>query len=391
MNPLLYLSCMITHSDREEVSKCNGYDKQTIVIDALALVTLATFVFVLWSNFFLQFGFGWGGFAVAFLITIIIAVMDQRMASSDLEVAGILRNNQPMPASWWRRLALRAGLAFGFAYCTAVGVLLLLFGDATQAVIQRKWQSENAVIESEYAQLDENLRAALVAPIRKDLDALNKQRDQALAAVATSQKRLDERTEAAVNARVEAGREAVGGSVAGIAYRKGRGPLYQEARRQETEADKAARIASDAMTTNREAVRDLDVQIEKKGRDLAKANAAYEDQSRALEKRKQHDPRYKKLGDDPLLRYEALAELEKDPVRGATVTKASWIAKLVLLGFEMSYLLIAVVFRPSSVYTARMRARQRREGAEVGALHGAELDELRRRHPPLRVVGRDQQ
>jgi hypothetical protein len=115
---------------------------------------------------------------------------------------------------------------------------------------------------------------------------------------------------------------------------------------------------------------------------------ALQEAEKALEKEKLHDPRRIAKRDDPLLRYTALQELKQDAVYGQAVEQFDWLAKIVLVTFELMFLLIKVVFAPSSVYLVRLIAQTKLEAAKVAAELEAELSDInrKRRRPDLHVV-----
>jgi hypothetical protein len=127
--------------------------------------------------------------------------------------------------------------------------------------------------------------------------------------------------------------------------------------------------------------KDLFEQKKVQGIELQKAE-------KELEKEKLHDPRWVAKYDDPLLRYIALQELKQDPVYGQAVQQFDWLAKIVLIAFELMFLLIKIVFAPSSVYLVRLIAQTKREAAIVLTELEAELSNInsKRRQPDLRVV-----
>src|SRR5205823_14753643 len=103
------------------------------------------------------------------------------------------------------------------------------------------------------------------------------------------------------------------------------------------------------------------------------------------------DPRWVAKYDDPLLRYMALQDLKQDAVYGQAIEQFDWLAKIVLIAFELMFLLIKVGCEPSSVYLARLIAQTKLEAAIVLAELESELSNInrKRKKPDLRVVSGD--
>jgi len=382
---LLRAACVITRSDAGLAAQSNGFDKATIHASAVALILAFVVATLAWSAFFASFLSLPAAITLGTLSGILVFVFDQALGASDWELAGVLATAKASSA-YWLKVGLRIGVALLLAQATAVGATLALFRDAIDNRLQSNRLESNAPVQEEYARAKADLASRLIEPATTRLKQVDEDRARAIRAEEEARAvRLRARQQAA-SARVEAGREITGGL---DGYIRGDGPRHKEALRQEqeadhAEADAAAEFAAAGSTLSR--IEHERVEVLK---EMAAAEGRMREQSAALDRSLEADARYVPHRNDPLLRYMALHQIKSDPVTGPPARSFSLLMNLVLVTFELMFLLIKMVFAPASVYTVRLIARTRAEAATVAVEYGRTLDGLRQNphRPSLRVVG----
>jgi uncharacterized protein DUF4407 len=382
VNTFLLFSCYITRSDPNLCMKSNLFDQITIAANAIAILTLAVLSTLAWTVFFASFLPAWQSLPLGFLCALIIVQVEAAMAASDWELAGVLRHKPPS-IPYWFRITLRLLIAWVLAQVTAVGVTLNLHAGAIQTHLQQQRTRQNAVVETEYAGRRNEISSLLLGSIETELDAAQKARESSEEALRQLQVKKDNAQDSSVAADIEAGRE-----LDGLDRPAGPGDRYKDAKRQRDVSERLITSSTEEIKRLQTSLKRLNRRIKKlleqkkvQGIELQKAE-------KELEKEKLHDPRWVAKYDDPLLRYIALQELKRDPVYGQAVEQFDWLAKIVLIAFELMFLLIKIVFAPSSVYLVRLIAQTKREAAIVLAELEAELSNInsKRRQPDLRVV-----
>lgn len=383
MNKLLDIACIITRADQDLARESNKLDQLAIIWHAIALLTVSLIALICWTAFFSSFLPGWVALLLGLVVGAVIFQLDQAMGASDWELAGVLRE-EGWGKSFYGRLALRGGVSFLLAQATAMGVCLWLFSGAIDNRLQEQRTAKNAAVEKVYEGLQGEVKARIVSPVEEELKAAQDTRRQLRRHIGTAQSALDNAQDAAKTGRIEAGREADG-----LNRRKGMGPRYYEAKRQEEEARRSAQRAQEQMHADTARLTEIETQIAGLARLLESRTKEYQDQVRLLEEKRLRDPRWMPERNDPLLRVMALWAIEADATYGGAVRYFSYGVQIVLITLEMTFLLIKIVFAPASVYTVRLIARTRAEAAQVSATYARNVDQIRRNRPRgnLRIVG----
>jgi hypothetical protein len=382
MNKSLLFSCYITRSDPNLCAKSNLFDQITIAANAIAILTLAVLSTLAWTVFFASFLPAWQALPLGFLCALIIVQVEAAMAASDWELAGVLRTGRPS-AAYWFRIALRLFIALFLAQATSVGVTLNLFAGAILTHLQQQLTRKNAPVETEYATRRNEIRSRLLGSIEDELGAAQKARADSDKALQQLQVKKDNAQTLSGTAYIEEGREE-----RGLDRPRGKGARYDDAKRHRDVAEGLKKSITKEIKRERASLKLLNSRIEDLLKQKKAQAIALHEAEEKLEKEKLHDPRWVAKYDDPLLRYIALQELKRDPVYGQAVEQFDWLAKIVLIAFELMFLLIKIVFAPSSVYLVRLIAQTKREAAIVLAELEAELSNInsKRRQPDLRVV-----
>jgi Domain of unknown function (DUF4407) len=382
VNKTLRLSCYITRSDPNLCAKSNLFDQITIAANAIAILTLAVLSTLAWTVFFASFLLTWQALPLGFLCALIIVQVEAAMAASDWELAGVLRHKPP-GIPYWFRITLRLLIALLLAQATAVGVTLNLYSGAIQNHLQNQRTAKNAPVESDYASRRDELRSRFIGSIDGELGAAQKARESSEEALRQLQVKKDDAQDRSGAAYIEAGREDDG-----LDRPEGRGDRYRDANRQRDVAEGLKASTTEEIKRERASLKRLNRRIKKlleqkkvQGIELQKAE-------KELEKEKLHDPRLIAKRDDPLLRYIALQELKQDARYGQAIEQFDWLAKIVLVTFELMFLLIKIVFKPPDGYLVRLIAQTMREAARELVDLEAELGNLnrKRKKPDLRVV-----
>jgi hypothetical protein len=382
VNTFLLYSCYITRSDPNLCAKSNLFDQITIAANAIAILTLAVLSTLAWTVFFASFLPTWQALPLGFLCALIIVQVEAAMAASDWELVGVLRTGRPS-AAYWFRITLRMFIAWFLAQATAVGVMLNLYSGAIQNHLQNKLTAKNAPVEKEYATRRDQLRSRFIGSLDKELEAAQKARLDSEEALRNLQVKKDNAQDRSGAAYIEAGRE-----FDGLDRPKGPGERYKDANRQRDVAERLKASTEEEIKRERASLKRLNRRIKKLNEQKGGQVIALQAAEKKLERKKLQDPRWVAKYDDPLLRYIALQELKRDPVYGQAVEQFDWLAKIVLIAFELMFLLIKIVFAPSSVYLVRLIAQTKLEAAIVLAELEAELSNInsKRRQPDLRVV-----
>ena len=382
---LLHWACIITRSDFELAAISNRFDQQTIVAQAFTLLAVTLTAVVAWGAFWSSFLPLWQAIPLGLAVGVNIFLLDQAIGASDFELAGVLRTEK-YTAGWWGKLTVRVVISLLLAQATAVGVTLWMFSGAIENHLQASRAATNSPLEEEYATRGKELKKRIVDPLEQELKSLNEERKTLQESIQIANTQRNEAAQRASHARVEASRESDGG-LAG--YVRGKGPLWNEAMRQQGEADRLSETATGEADKAETRIKELSSQAEEKRQEMTSANVVFKQEIQAIESQKLKDPRWASERNDPLSHFIGLQELKKDPKYGSATRQFSWLMNLVLVTFELIFLIVKLLFAPASVYTIRLIARTKREAGEVSALFARNMDEIRRNRPRggLRVVG----
>lgn len=381
---LLGLACRIARADLDLAVASNHFDRMTIVANAALLLALGVMAAVAWTAF-------WGVFlplAIAMplglLVACVIFAIDQAIAASDWELAGVLRT-EPPNGTYWLKVAVRVLFAFVLAQATATGVTLWMFGETIESHLQEQRSIQNEPIEVEYSRQKEELKAGLLGPLAKEIESKQRERTSLQQQVEQALTERDTVSKRASQARIEAGREADGGLPG---YIRGEGPRYREARRQEAEAAAVASAVSSDVRAWQARIGTVEQSIAQLTTSLDRQLQAYHDRAATIDAQKLQDPRWARERSDPLMRYIALHEIQQDPAIGGAASRFHWLMVLTLLSLELSFLIVKLACAPASVYTVRLIARTKREAAEISAEHALAIEHIHqgRSRGSLRVV-----
>jgi hypothetical protein len=359
VNKALSLSCYITRSDPNLCEKSNLFDQITIAANALAILTLAVLSTLAWTVFFQSFLPTWQALPLGLLCALIIVQVEAAMAASDWELAGVPRTGRPS-AAYWFRITLRMFIAWVLAQVTAVGVTLNLYSGAIQTHLQQKQTAQNTPVETEYATRRNEIRSRIIGSVERELDAAQTARDRSEEALRQLQVKKDNAQTLSGTAYIEEGREE-----RGLDRPRGKGARYDDAKRHRDVAEGLKKSTTKEIKRERASLKLLNSRIKKLLKQKRAQAIALKKAEKALEKEKLQDPRWIAKYDDPLLRYTALQELKRDAIYGQAVEQFDWLAKIVLIAFELMFLLIKIVFQPPSVYLVRLIAQTEREAATV--------------------------
>jgi uncharacterized protein DUF4407 len=381
----LLFSCYITRSDPDICFKSKPFDQITIAANAIAILTLAVVATLSWTVFFQSFLPTWKALPLGVLCALIIVQVEAAMAASDWQLAGVLSTGLPSPVYWFR-ITLRLLIAWLFAQATAVGVTLGLFDGPIQTHLQQQLTAQNAPVETEYATRRNEIRSGIIGSIEKELTAAQDARLLSEKALRQLQLKKDTAQDRSGTAYIEEGREE-----RGLDRPRGQGARYDDAKRQRDVAEGLKTSATEEINQERESLKLLNARIEELLKQKREQGKELQEAEEKLEKEKRQDPRLIPKRDDPLLRYMALQDLKQDAVYGQAVEQFDLLAKIVLVAFELMFLLIKIVFKPPDGYLVRLIAQTKLEAAIELVKLEAELGNLnrKRRKPDLRVVSSD--
>lgn len=382
---LMRFACRVARADYDLACISNHFDRMTIVANAALLLALAILATIAWTAFWASFLPLAAALPLGLLVGAIIFGIDQAIAASDWELAGVLRTEAPDNIYWFKATA-RLIVGFLLSLVTATGAVLWMFGSTIEARLQEQRMERNAPVEAEYDNRKSELKSVLIDPVDKELKARQSERAILQSQVEEAFVQRDNANRKASQARIEAGREADGGLPG---YNPGEGPRFREAQRQEVEAALVAKAASTDVHAWQTRMSKAEQGIEHLTAVLERKQAEYRVQSLEIAAQKQRDSRWMPERNDPLMRYIALHDIKQDPKVGGAAREFHWMMVMVLLTLELSFLIVKYICAPASVYTVRLIARTKREAAEVSAEHARNIDNIHRGRPRgnLRVVG----
>lgn len=385
MNTFLLFACYITRSDPNLCAQSNCFDQITIAANAIAILTLYVFSTLAWTVFFQSFLPTWKALPLGVLCALIIVQVEAAMAASDWQLAGVLSTGLPSPVYWFR-ITLRLLTAWLFAQATAVGVTLGLFDGPIQTHLQQQLTAQNAPVETEYATRRNEIRSGIIGSIERELGAAQAARGRTEEDLRGLQVKKDNAQDHSDTAYIEEGREE-----RGLDRPRGKGARYDDAKRHRDVAEGLKKSTTAEINRLQDSLKPLDSRIQELLKQKRTQARALQKAEKALEKEKLQDPRWIAKRDDPLLRYIALQELKQDARYGQAVEQFDWLAKIVLVTFELMFLLIKIVFKPPDGYLVRLIAQTKLEAAIELVELEAELGNLnrKRRKPDLRVVASD--
>lgn len=384
---LLKVACWIVHADYDLACESNDFDRKTIIYNALLLLVLTVVAFVAWTAFWSSFLPLSAAIPFGAVIAALVFLIDQAVSASDWELAGVLRTS-PRKRDYWLKVLGRSLIAFLLALATATGATLWMLGDSIENHLQARRTQSNAPIEAEYARRKLELEERLITPIATEIKAKQLEREVMQKQVEQAEKDYDAAYMRSSNARIEAGREIDGGLPG---YIKGKGPKYQEAKRQEAEANLLAEKAREDVRVLRSRMDEVENSIAQLSTTLATKEQEYRAGSTKIEVQKTLDARWVPSRNDPLMRYLAIHEIRQDPAWGDVADKFITMMLLVLFTLELSFLFIKVI-APASVYSVRLIARTKREATQISAEYARAVTDINGSRPrgSLRVVGSDQ-
>lgn len=102
---LMRFACRIARADYDLASISNHFDRMTIVANAALLLALAVLATIAWTAFWASFLPLAAALPLGLLVGAIIFGIDQAIAASDWELAGVLRIEAPDNAYWFKASA----------------------------------------------------------------------------------------------------------------------------------------------------------------------------------------------------------------------------------------------------------------------------------------------
>lgn len=346
-------ACLVAGADYELLRSCSSLDRMIVGGNAVVLMLVGTLAFVVWSALFSAFLPMGVALPLGLLIASMIFMLDRAMSMSDWSLSGVLRTG-PMKPGDWLKLALRVAVALVLAWATALGAVLVLFGDAVDDHVKRERELRNRPVMSEAQQHRQQARQRLVAPLESELALLDSERGRLQEALRERETAVVEMRQRAARARIEAEREREGGL---RGYVAGAGPRFRDAMRQEREANAAVSMAAQDAVRMQQRFDNLSARVADKREELRQASAQLAAESRRIEAAMLADARWVQGRSGPLARLIALEQMRADPVTGRAIGRIEWLAKATLVVLELTFLLIKTLLSPASVYVVKLSLR----------------------------------
>ena len=378
-------ACMITQSDPNLMRESNMKDRMSMVGHATMLVLVTILAVLAWTAYWASFLPIWSAIPLGLLVGAFVFCFDQAIGASDWELAGVLRNS-PYEMKWWGKLLLRIGVAYLLAQATSVGASMWLFRASIDNLLREERVQKLAPLEADYAQAKADLKNRFISPLESEMAATQSERETLNASLKASIATRNAAQQRASAARIEADREDKGGL---NNYIKGKGPLYEEAKRQEGEAARILDAADFDEKLAHARIDTLSLRIDKLRVGLGAASKSFDEQAAKLDTTKTLDARWQSDESDPMMRYEALEKMKNSSERGKAASEITLLMTMTLMTFELMFLLVKVIFNHASVYTVRLISSTKQEAAEVSAEYHRKAEHIKRNRPHgnLHVVG----
>lgn len=383
-NLVLMIACILVHADFDKAREANAFDRATIIGDAFMLLLVWVLACIAWTGFFATVLSLAPSIAMGLLFGTMTAALDRAMGASDWTLSGVLRQGRPS-AGWWGRIAVRFALGVMLAQATAFGLQMVIFRPSIEQQVRREQAEENTPLEQEFHARKVARRQELLTPLSSELETLNQERTQLLGQIKQDDDVRRSATSSAVKQRAEADREESGDQPG---YVPGRGPKFKEAQRL---ADAAATLKSESdrqIGTARSRLAALDKRVTALTSELGTASTQLQRFDKDTDQEKLQDSRWNRGGNDPILAVQALHTLKTDPKRGTAVKDIVWLTNIVTLALEFAFLLVKMIFAPTSVYLVRLIADTKFDAETINVEHQRRMRTLHDGavRPGLRVV-----
>jgi hypothetical protein len=377
--------------DPEIMAKSTSGDRIWLVLDAVLLAVVALISGTAWTVFWYQFALlpvalFFGGIAFLF-----IPLMDVAIAAADWRPQGILaRPGMRLRWDWWGRLGLRLCVSIILSFATSEGATLAMCREQIEKQKELDVLSQNRATEDRFAKLEQDLRQQRFGSLTKEIEQLNQTVTEATGPLDHAREVQETAKNSAAVAQDHADKELHGAP----GYKAGAGPKYMAAKAA-AEAAQAELVKANAQVANLlPRVTEANNRLKAARQKLADAEAAIQGDIAALEQQKRLQ--LVTVRSDPLLNYIALQEVFQDPTVGKAARDFHWLMIFVLLTFELSYLMVRIVFATASIYTVLLikETKLRAEQAEAEYLRDSAA--LRARSPsspkllpPIKLISWD--
>ena len=308
---LLRLSCIITHTDVEQViAYSNRLERYLILNSAVMLSLVFVITSAIWSSALSAILPLWAAIAVGLLLGATVYQLDLGFLASGIRTS-------------WKTFLIRIGISFVFALAAGTLIMLNLADNQIEEKLHAKRIAHNTAIMAEYEML---------TPLQQERNIELKAREVAL-----------ERTRQ-LNATVQQIERTVTGTQqemlreeSGLNRKGGKGPRYQDAQIRMEEALREAELNRKTIEAQKADIAAIESRIEAIDVSWQEAEAAYP--SSITVPTVDRDSKLIPERGGLFLKYALLEELKDDETHGFTIRLFSWLIVAVLMGFDLTFYL----------------------------------------------------
>jgi Domain of unknown function (DUF4407) len=352
--------CFIVGADADLMHDVPRSERNAMLLQAFAFVLFVVYYMGVWAHVGFEYAAGYVGIPAGLIVAALMLFFDQSIIASDWSLKGVLAQAGDARNSYQRILA-RVCIALVLCLITALSFITLYFSGEIDAHTRESVAKKNAVYVAQMESQKADAKNRITAPVQAQLGALSAQLAQATAATANRENAALAASQRANNAAIEASREKFGDQKG---YKKGEGPNYKEATRQQEAADKLAASAASQVSSFNARADVLKTQLDEKRAELKLANTALIAEEQRLTEQTRSDPRWNVVDKGFLTRMVGLLALMNDPVKGGVVITTFVITFAALLILDLLPIL-SKQFAPASIYTVRLIARAKASAMQI--------------------------
>lgn len=372
IGPLLKLACVISGTDPDLLRQTNSSDRNLVGGTSIMLMCVFGLQLTLWTVLLRDIATPLLLLPLAALIATAVFMLDRHLHMADWALGGELASAQRELGVIFKLIA-RVAVAVMLSLATATGVSLVLFAPPIDNVNKQTAARANEELAALYERRRAEIETRLLDHILSEIEALKGEQKRLQAVMVTRESLVTDARDAASKAQLEAARQQ-GGGLAG--YRRGAGPLFREATRQQQVAGELATQAQRDAAALQQRYDSIGKSLEASGERLRAAQTTLRSHEADLQAAMLDDPRYVQPGNDLLSRMHGLDSLRRDPVMGETVQKIDALTKVTLVALELVFL-VTKLFKSGSVYTVLLKTQTREQAARAVRAHMIALRRIR--------------
>jgi Domain of unknown function (DUF4407) len=277
---------------------------------------------------------------------------------------------------------MRLAMTVVLSTATSTGASMAMFHDAIKTQLDQDVRGKNRQIEEQYAQRLREQRTLRFGTVESEVERLTASAGEMTRVLDAARQLRATASQRAEAYGIETDRELKGAP----GYKAGAGSKYREALARKVAADSDLAKADSDIGTYEARLTEAQKKLDKASADLSAAETAFAGEAAQIdEEKKSH-----LIPDrnDALMSYLALEEVYADSRFGTAARHFSWLMMVVLMTFELSYVVVRAWFTHASVYMALLIADTKKRADWAAADYVNSRDGFRRPQDASALKGR---